>query len=171
MNAKKNWVTQVFDSLLGPSEAARPTTPRTYTRAELLDATGITARQLSYYIKLGVVDRPTGRTRAAKYTNNHRLQVSRVADLLKRSDMTVTEIADAYSRIKRRSNRKTSPAHSNGKNPRVQHVFQVTEGVSIVYSEELLASERVILARMKKAAIQSDKERLRLLAESLEREK
>ena len=171
MIAKKNWVTRHFELLNVPVEVPGPTTPRTYTRAELLDATGITARQLSYYIKLGVVDRPTGRTRAAKYTNNHRLQVSRVVDLLKRSDMSVTEIADAYSRIKRRSNRKTSPAHGNGQNPRVQHVFQVTDGVSIVYSEELLASERAILARMKKAAIQSHKERLRLLAESLEREK
>lgn len=44
---------------------------QTYTLAELCDLSGISIRTARYYIQIGLVDKPAGETRAAKYGTKH----------------------------------------------------------------------------------------------------
>jgi DNA-binding transcriptional MerR regulator len=158
-----------FAALTGGYALAGPTNPRAYTRKELLGLTGITSRQLTYYIEKGAVDAPEGRTRAAKYTHNHVQQIRRTVDLKTRSNITVSEIAETFARRARSPGRKASSQENCQGYPKVQHVYQVTDGISIVSSGNLLASEQAILERLKKAATSSMKERARMVAETLAR--
>lgn len=44
---------------------------QTYTLAELCELSGISIRTARYYIQIGLVDKPAGETRAAKYGTKH----------------------------------------------------------------------------------------------------
>ena len=44
---------------------------QTYTLAELCDLSGLSIRTARYYIQIGVVDKPEGETRAARYGAKH----------------------------------------------------------------------------------------------------
>ena len=44
---------------------------QTYTLAELCELSGLSIRTARYYIQIGLVDKPEGETRAARYGANH----------------------------------------------------------------------------------------------------
>jgi DNA-binding transcriptional MerR regulator len=58
-----------------------PTTEPRYGADELAIAAGLPRRTIRYYIQLGLVDRPTGETRAAHYGWRHLSQLLRIREL------------------------------------------------------------------------------------------
>lgn len=52
-----------------------PTLSPVHTLAELCALAGLTPRTLRYYVQIGLVDRPIGETRAARYDAHHLEQV------------------------------------------------------------------------------------------------
>lgn len=48
-----------------------PTTEKEFSIDELCSLTGLPKRTVRYYIQIGLVDRPEGETRAARYTQKH----------------------------------------------------------------------------------------------------
>ncbi len=53
-------------------------TPSTWTLDELATLTGLAPRTVRYYIQIGLVDRPEGETRAARYGERHLEQLSQI---------------------------------------------------------------------------------------------
>jgi DNA-binding transcriptional MerR regulator len=51
---------------------------QTYTLEQLAELAGVNRRTVRYYIQLGLVDRPIGETRAARYTWKHLKQLLEV---------------------------------------------------------------------------------------------
>ena len=54
----------------------------TYTLDELCDLTGLPKRTVRYYVQIGLVDRPEGETRAARYFPRHLDQLITVRRLV-----------------------------------------------------------------------------------------
>lgn len=73
----------------------RATEPR-FTMAELVEATGLSARTIRYYIEQGIVMRAKGRGRASYYTPEHLERLARVADLRERG-LSLEEIREAVA--------------------------------------------------------------------------
>lgn len=155
-----------FDSLMGGFAFASATEPTRVTRQKLLALTGVTDSQLSYYIRLGAVSGPNGRTRAAYYTMDHVKQVKRVVHLLKQPEWTVQQVAEAFKKSSRAYRKEPSakPERSAVEHETVHHI---NENIRIVVSQHLLDTDRVILRRLLKASEMSIKERRHRLLESL----
>jgi len=157
---------RTFDFLFQPHMYSDPTSPQYYTRAQLLAATGITPRQLHYYIQSGAVSRPIGNTRAAKYTLKHLNQVQRVLALLGEREMTVAEIAEAFA-PKRSNHARSRKPHAQPTKSTKEVIYRVTEGVRIVASDALSPSEQVILRRLLAAGQTTVRERSKLALEAI----
>lgn len=54
----------------------------TYTLDELCDLSGLSKRTVRYYVQIGLVDRPEGETRAARYFKRHLEQLLTVRRLV-----------------------------------------------------------------------------------------
>lgn len=56
--------------------------PDGFQMSVLVSKTGVSPRQIRYWISIGAVDRPVGRSRAARYSNSHAQQVMQVQERL-----------------------------------------------------------------------------------------
>jgi len=56
-------------------------TDKTFTLDELCTLAGLPRRTVRYYVQIGLVDRPVGETRAARYAGEHLAQLLRVRAL------------------------------------------------------------------------------------------
>ncbi len=160
----------LLDHLFRPHLHDSPTEPRTYSRAQLLAATGITSRQLTYFMQKGAVARPMGNTRAAKYTVSHLHQVQRVVELLKKHQTTVAEVAEAYASNTPGSRAVKQPSAARPRSAEKLIVHRLTEGVRVVVDEDLLPTEKKLLAALLKVGKQVEDARLKLLDEAITRE-
>lgn len=153
----------LFDELAGAYVAAGSSEAAPITRDRLLKLTGVTDSQLNYYIRQGAVKPPNGRTRAAKYSVDHVLQVRRVTHLLRRGDWTVQQIAESFDPSRRRTS--ASKQRSAG----VDHetIYRVNDRIRIVVSDDLLDVDRIILKRLLKAGESTIKERRVRVLESI----
>lgn len=60
--------------------------PDGFEMSTLVSKTVVSARRIRYWISVGAVDKPLGRSRAARYTNHHVDQVITVRDRLRHGD-------------------------------------------------------------------------------------
>lgn len=157
------------NSLYRPFMTGSPTEPKFFSRSEVLIRAGITSRQLRYYIEMGAVARPIGKTRSAKFTLNHIHQAQRVATLLKESEMTVAMIAEAYSSSTSGSRAiQTQKAPGDGSAVKlIRH--NLTDGVCILVHEELLPTEKKLLSDLLKVGKQFHHLRVQLVLEKFSR--
>jgi DNA-binding transcriptional MerR regulator len=116
--------------------------------------TGATERQIRYYVSIGAIDPPTGRTRAAYYTPAH---VEQVRYLRSAADQgrTALEAAEAMQLGLKRG--RSRPAQANAPSAwtdgmQVRHRYWVTENIWIDASAKLMPIERRILQRLRQAA-------------------
>ena len=56
-------------------------TPRSFTLDELCTLTHLPRRTVRYYVQMGLVERPEGETRAARYSERHLTQLLRIKQL------------------------------------------------------------------------------------------
>lgn len=155
----------VFEALLQGSFGAPQTESRRMSRDQLLRGAGITARQLTYYIRNGVVSPPVGRTRSATYTVDHQKQIRRVlAELAK--GKTVREIAEVYASGSRTQELKRQAVAASRQGAiRSATIHFVCDGIFVVAYNELLPSETAVLKRILKAGERTLKERTRTTIE------
>lgn len=156
-----------FARMLGPNAFAPPTDLQFIKKADLLLAAGITSRQLRYFIQMGAVARPIGKSRHAQYTVTHLQQAKRVAWELQTTGRTVAEIAEIHAK-------RTPGVRPAKQEPKVRPstgetsiTYRLTEGVSVVVRDRLLPTETQLLRKLLKVGTLSLRERLRMTQESL----
>lgn len=164
----KSW--PLIDHLFRPHLYDSPTEPKVYSRSQLLTATGITSRQLSYLMQKGAVARPIGKTRAARYTISHLHQVQRAVELMTRYQTTVSEIAEAYASRTPGARAIKQPSAARPRSAERQIVHRLTDGVRVVVDEDLLPTEKKLLTALLKVGAQLEQDRMKLLDEVLTRE-
>lgn len=152
-----------MEAALGFQQKAKD---KRYSKQELLRRTGITDRQLKYYIKEGAVDPPIGRTRASVYTEAHCLQIVRVLKMLQSPGVTLAAVVQALSEVKGGSGKKKDLIPTSSFGVLTQHVHSVSQGIRIVVDAKLLPSERDLLNRLLKASHVSDQLRRKLAREA-----
>jgi DNA-binding transcriptional MerR regulator len=159
-----------LDALFRHFMTDAPTEAKLFSRSELLTAAGITSRQLTYYIQKGAVARPIGKTRAAKFTIDHLHQAQRVVELLKNHQTTVPEIAEAYASNTpgARAVKTPSLARDSSAVKLIKH--PLTAGVCILVDDELLPTEKRLLAELLKVAKKFNQLRTKLALETITRE-
>lgn len=153
--------------MLDPNAFAPPTDPQFIKKADLLAAAGITSRQLRYFIQMGAVARPIGKSRHAQYTVAHLQQAKRVVWELQTTDRTVAQIAEIHAR-------KTPGVRPAKQEPKVRPstaevsiTYRLTAGVSVVVRDRLLPTETQLLKKLLELGKLSLRERLQMTNESL----
>lgn len=69
---------------------------RGFTIAELSSLSGVTVSAIRYYVRQGLLPRPSGVTRAARYTNEHLVRLRAIRQALERN-VTLGDLRDRYS--------------------------------------------------------------------------
>ena len=134
------------------------------TCQDVLTKSGLTRRQLTHLIKNGAVDRPSGNTRAARYSAIHVAQAKFAAKQMRDGVATAAQLGDArLGKVTKKTGRvlKSQPSTEC----RQENVYQVTPEIRIVTAAALGPTERKILSRLRMTAKLTTAERYKLTNE------
>lgn len=98
---------------------------------ELSDASGLTKRTIRYYVTAGLIDRPSGETRSARYDAHHLEQIRNIKALQDKG-FTLARILD----VKRQTKQEILNRREIGK-PLTLVEIPVDRGISLQFRQEL----------------------------------